>query len=116
MDNCIFCKIINGEIPAKIVYQDDTVIAFNDIKPAAPTHILLVPRVHIASILELSEADGAEVVMASVLKAARAIAIQTGLDKNGFRLINNCGRDAGQTVDHVHFHLLGGRSFGEKLL
>lgn len=116
MHNCIFCKIAAGEIPAKMIYQDESVVAFQDLHPVAPVHVLIVPRHHAADILELAQsAEGGE-VMAAVTRAIPPIAAATGVAAGGFRLINNCGRDGGQTIQHVHFHLIGGRTFGEKLL
>ena len=109
MDNCIFCKIVNGEIPSKKVYEDESVAAFYDIEPQAPVHVLIIPKAHFASTLELSD-DTAQVVGNMVL-AANKIAKELGVDESGFRLVMNTGRDAGQTVPHLHMHLMGGRSF-----
>jgi histidine triad (HIT) family protein len=106
MTDCLFCKIIAGSIPAKKVYEDEKVFAFEDIKPGAPTHVLIVPRKHIAGVDQLTEAD-TEIVGYSHLVAAR-LARERGL-KNGFRTVYNVGPDAGQTVFHLHLHLLGGR-------
>ncbi len=116
MHDCVFCKIIAGEIPAKMVYQDDDLVAFNDLHPVAPTHILIVPRCHAGDILELAAAAEGSKIMAAILKAVPRIAEKAGVAAGGFRLINNCGKDGGQTINHVHFHLIGGRRFGEKLL
>ncbi len=114
MSDCIFCKIINGEIPSKKVYETDKVYAFQDIKPEAPVHVLIIPKEHIASHNELtSENIG---IVQDLHLAAIEIAKQTGLAESGYRLINNCGADAGQTVFHIHFHLVGGRSLGTKIL
>ena len=113
MENCLFCKIINGEIPSSIVYKDDEVIAFKDINPQAPVHILVVPREHIQSALDKKATDGK--MLSSVFSAIAKIAKENKLD-NGFRIINNCGADGGQTVPHLHFHLLGGRSLGDKVV
>lgn len=107
MENCIFCKIANGEIPTSLVYEDDLVAAFNDLEPQAPVHILIVPKAHISSALELS-GDNSSVV-AHIFEVAGKIARDMGFDKTGFRLVNNCGEDGGQTVQHLHFHLLAGR-------
>ena len=109
MDNCIFCKIVNGEIPSKKVYEDDSVAAFYDIEPQAPVHVLIIPKAHFASTLDLG-ADTAQVVGNMVL-AANKIAKELGVDESGFRLVMNMGRDAGQTVPHLHMHLMGGRRF-----
>ena len=106
--DCIFCKIANGEIPATKVYEDDTVVAFNDLEPQAPTHILIIPKMHIASADEINEANSA--VVAHIFEVAAKIAKEKGLS-NGYRIVNNCGADGGQTVKHLHFHLMGGRQF-----
>lgn len=107
--DCLFCKIINGEIPSDKVYEDDTVFAFRDIAPQAPTHILIIPKEHIKSAAEIDESNSA--VVAHIFEVAAKIAKQEGLD-DGFRIVNNCGDIAGQTVKHLHFHLMGGREFG----
>lgn len=106
MDDCIFCKIINKEIPSQIVYEDDEIIAFNDVNPMAPVHILVVPKKHITSVLALSEDD--EKLIGKIYSVIKKIAKEKGLD-NGFRVVTNCGDDAGQTVKHLHFHILGGK-------
>lgn len=106
-DSCIFCRIGRGEIPAKLVRQDDDIIAFHDIDPKAPTHVLVIPRKHIAGIAELQDSD-AETV-GKLFVAARDIARELGVADSGFRLVINSGANAGQTVDHVHLHVLGGR-------
>lgn len=111
--DCIFCEIIKGNIPSTKVYEDEFVTAFNDLNPQTPVHVLIVPKKHIASANDLVEAD-AELV-GRVFLAAKQIAAQLGLE-NGYRIINNCGEDAGQTVKHLHFHLLGGRPLGEKII
>lgn len=105
---CLFCKIINGEIPSNKVYEDDTVFAFRDIAPQAPTHILIIPKQHIKSAAEIDESNSA--VISHIFEVAAKIAKQEGLD-DGFRIVNNCGDIAGQTVKHLHFHLMGGREF-----
>lgn len=106
--DCLFCKIINGEIPSNKVYEDDTVFAFRDIAPQAPTHILIIPKQHIKSAAEIDESNSA--VISHIFEVAAKIAKQEGLD-DGFRIVNNCGDIAGQTVKHLHFHLMGGREF-----
>lgn len=106
--DCLFCKIINGEIPSSKVYEDDTVFAFRDIAPQAPTHILIIPKQHIKSAAEIDESNSA--VISHIFEVAAKIAKQEGLD-DGFRIVNNCGDIAGQTVKHLHFHLMGGREF-----
>ena len=110
MSDCIFCKIANGEIPTEFVYEDEKVAAFKDINPAAPVHILVVPKVHIASALELSE-ENADLV-AHIFKVAGKLARELGFADKGFRIVNNCGEDGGQTVGHIHFHILAGRNLG----
>lgn len=107
--DCIFCKIACGDIPATKVYEDETVVAFNDLEPQAPTHILIIPKMHIASADEINEANSA--VVAHIFEVAAKIAKEQGLS-NGYRIVNNCGADGGQTVKHLHFHLMGGRQFG----
>lgn len=107
--DCLFCKIINGEIPSNKVYEDGQVFAFRDIEPQAPTHILIIPKQHIKSAAEIDESNSA--VVAHIFEVAAKIAKQEGLD-DGFRIVNNCGDIAGQTVKHLHFHLMGGREFG----
>ena len=107
--DCLFCKIINGEIPSNKVYEDDQVFAFRDIEPQAPTHILIIPKQHIKSAAEIDESNSA--VVAHIFEVAAKIAKQEGLD-DGFRIVNNCGDIAGQTVKHLHFHLMCGREFG----
>ncbi|NLB82258.1 MAG: histidine triad nucleotide-binding protein [Clostridiaceae bacterium] len=105
--DCIFCKIVAGEIPSKIVFEDDKVIAFNDISPAAPVHILIIPKKHINSALTLSDDDYD--VISSIFKTAVRLAKEFNIAEDGFRIVNNCGKNGGQTVEHLHFHLIGGR-------
>ncbi len=109
MENCLFCKIIGGQIPSSKVYEDDKVLAFNDIDPKAPVHILIVPKKHIQSIAALEDGDYA--LVAHIIRVAKDIAAAKGLE-NGSRLVVNTGPDGGQTVEHLHFHLLGGRALG----
>jgi len=116
MSDCIFCQIAAGEIPARMIYQDESVVAFHDLHPAAPTHILIVPRHHAGDVLELAADPRGPEVMEAVLKAVPQVAAAAGVDRTGFRLINNCGEDGGQTIRHIHFHLIGGKRFGERLL
>ena len=108
MADCLFCKIITREIPASIVYEDDRILAFNDINPQAPTHVLVVPKRHIESLNELAAADDA--IVGEVVRRAAAIAKERGISAGGFRTVFNTNREAGQTVFHIHLHLLGGRS------
>lgn len=113
MDNCIFCKIIAGKIPAQIVWQDDHVVAFRDINPHAPVHVLILPRKHVATFGELTAEDGPALV--GMARAAREVARAEGVEKSGYRLLVNNGPDAHQEVMHVHMHLFGGRELGPML-
>ena len=106
MSDCLFCKIIAGDIPSSKVYEDDTVLAFNDINPQAPVHILVIPKVHIKSAAEVSPENSA--VISHIFEVIAQIAAEKGLD-SGFRVVSNCGEHAGQTVGHLHFHILGGK-------
>src|SRR5215831_7430889 len=110
MENCLFCKIAAGEIPSNIVYQDQEVVAFVDINPQAPHHVLLIPRQHIASMSDLTLEDGP--ILAKLFITARELAHQMGIDESGYRFLTNVGPDSGQSVFHLHFHLLGGRRLG----
>jgi histidine triad (HIT) family protein len=107
MSDCLFCKIVAGEIPAKIVHQDDQLIAFSDINPQAPLHVLIVPRRHIATLNDLAPGDDA--VVGAMFRAAAALAKEHGHADRGYRTVFNTNRDAGQTVFHIHLHLLAGR-------
>lgn len=109
MTDCLFCKILNGDIPADVVYESDTALAFRDINPQAPKHVLIVPRKHVASMNDLA-ADDAQTVGALFL-AAKQIAADEGIADSGYRVTMNCGEGAGQSVFHIHLHLLGGRPF-----
>ena len=106
MENCLFCKIVAGDIPSTKVYEDEQILAFRDIAPQAPTHILVIPKAHIASVAEVT-AENAQIV-AHIFTVIPQIAKAEGLD-GGYRVVSNCGADAGQTVYHLHFHILGGR-------
>lgn len=106
MNNCIFCKIIKGEIPAKKVYEDDNIIAFDDINPKADVHILVVPKKHIGSLIEISQSD--KDLLGELIFKISEIAKKIGLDKGGYKVIANNGNGSGQIVFHLHFHLLGG--------
>lgn len=108
--DCLFCKIIHGEIPSAKVYEDEKVYAFLDIEPQAPTHIILVPKEHIASANELTGSNAA--VVGHIFAVAARLAKEQGFAENGYRIVNNCGEDGGQTVGHLHFHLLAGRNLG----
>jgi histidine triad (HIT) family protein len=107
MDACIFCRIARKEIAAKIVYEDERILAFEDIRPQAPVHVLLVPKTHFASLNEAPE--GAEALLGELLIRAREIAGKKGIGASGYRIVLNTARDSGQEVFHIHFHLLGGR-------
>ena len=108
MVKCLFCGIAGGEIPADVVYRDDSVLAFRDIDPKAPVHILIIPRKHIAGVMDLEEEDGA--IMGQAMTVARRVAVESGVSESGFRIVVNTGRDAAQSVQHIHLHLLGGRA------
>jgi histidine triad (HIT) family protein len=107
---CLFCEIVAGRIPARVAYQDDTVLAFHDIKPQGPVHILLVPKRHITSLADLAEGD--DTLVGSLVRRARDLAAANGLGERGFRLVFNSGDDAGYSVYHIHLHLVGGRRLG----
>ncbi len=111
--DCIFCKIVNGDIPSNKVYEDDTVLAFHDIAPQMPVHIIVIPKLHIESAFGINEENSA--VIGHIFEVIPKIAKELGLE-NGFRIINNCGVDGGQTVKHIHFHILGGKTLGEGLV
>ena len=108
MADCLFCKIVSRAIPASIVYEDERVLAFNDVNPQAPTHVLVVPKKHVASLNELTGDD--DRLVGELVRRAASIAADRGLSAGGFRTVFNTNRDAGQTVFHIHLHLLGGRA------
>ena len=105
--DCVFCKIANGEIPSKKAYEDDRVLAFYDLDPQAPVHILIIPKEHIQSVEDITEENSA--IVAHIFEVATKLAKENNLEK-GFRVVSNVGKDGGQSVPHLHFHLLGGRS------
>jgi histidine triad (HIT) family protein len=109
-DRCLFCRIASGEITAKKVYEDDQVVAFHDINPQAPTHVLVIPRKHIATLDALTDADA--MTVGTLVTRTAALARELHLENDGYRIVANNGEAAGQTVFHIHFHLLGGRNFG----
>ena len=111
METCIFCKIIKNEIPSSKVYENDDILAFKDINPQAPVHIIVIPKKHIENILELND----ESLLTKIHKAIKEIVKEQNLDKQGFRLVTNTGEDACQTVKHLHFHILGGDKLSENL-
>jgi histidine triad (HIT) family protein len=106
-ENCLFCRILSGDIPADVIYESDSAIAFRDINPQAPTHVLIIPRKHIATINDIAEEDHA--LVGSLYSAAKAVAAEEGFSNEGYRAVMNCNEAAGQTVFHIHLHLLGGR-------
>lgn len=114
MEDCLFCKIVNGEIPSQKVYEDDQVLAFRDINPAAPIHILVIPKKHIRSLADME--NGQEEIISKIYKTINEISEKEGFKENGYRVIVNCGKDGGQEVMHLHFHILGGKELGEKIV
>jgi histidine triad (HIT) family protein len=110
MATCIFCRIAAGEVPATVVHSDDMVVVFRDLKPQAPSHLLLIPRKHVASLRELTAEDDA--LVGHLVRVSAQVARVEGIAERGFRLVANSGPEAGQSVDHLHFHLLGGRHLG----
>lgn len=110
MSECIFCELVKKSIPAKIIAENEDVLAFRDINPQAPTHILVIPKKHISTLNDLAEADG--MLLGKMYLMVKHIAKQEGIEERGFRTVINCNRDAGQTVYHIHLHLLGGRELG----
>ncbi len=114
MEDCVFCKIIKGEIPSEKVYEDEDILAFKDINPAAPIHVLIIPKKHIATLMEVTQEDSK--LMAKILRAVQEVAKIMGIEEKGFRLIANCGPDSGQEVMHIHFHLLAGKVMGPKIV
>lgn len=114
MEDCIFCKIVNGDIPSEKVYEDNNVVAFKDINPAAPIHILVIPKKHIATLLEVKEEDF--YLISEIFKVINTIAKNLNIDKDGFRVIANCGKNSGQEVMHIHFHVLAGKELGDKIV
>jgi histidine triad (HIT) family protein len=108
MTDCLFCKIREGEIPADIVFENDDVLAFNDVNPQAPVHLLIIPKQHISTVNDVTDED--QVLMGKLFSAAKTIAEQKGVSDEGYRLVVNCNEKAGQTVFHIHMHLLAGRA------
>ncbi|MBE6081316.1 MULTISPECIES: histidine triad nucleotide-binding protein [Tissierellales] len=107
MKNCIFCKIASGEVPSDIIYEDDKVVAFNDLNPQSPVHFLVIPKEHISSIKDINEENIS--IISHIFLVIKKIAHEKLLDEKGYRIVNNCGEFGGQSVDHLHFHVLGGR-------
>lgn len=114
MEDCLFCKIIKGEIPSNKVYEDDEILAFYDINPAAKIHILVIPKKHIESLAHMEKED--EEIIGKIYGVINKIAEEKGVKEKGYRVIVNCGKDGGQEVMHLHFHLLAGRELGEKIV
>ncbi len=113
MEDCIFCKIINKQIPSTIVYEDEEILAFKDIHPVAPVHILVIPKKHVKSIMELQQED--EKTIGKIYSVIKQIATEQNIANDGFRVIVNCGENGGQEVGHIHFHLIGGKKLGTKI-
>ena len=114
MEDCVFCKIVKGEIPSNKVYEDDDVLAFRDIQPAAPIHILVIPKKHIKSLNEIESVD--ENLISKIMFTIKNIAKEQGFAEEGYRVINNCGENGGQEVAHLHFNVLAGKKLGEKII
>ena len=114
MGDCIFCKIVEGEIPSNKVYEDENILAFKDINPLTPIHILVIPKKHIKSINELKPDD--EILIGKIFSTVKQIAKEQGISENGYRVVSNCGADGGQEVKHLHFHILGGKKLGTKIV
>ena len=113
MEDCLFCKIIKREIPSTIVYEDEEILAFRDINPVAPVHVLVIPKKHISSLVDLKPED--EALVGKIYSVINKIAKQENIFESGFRVVVNCGEDGGQEVKHLHFHLIGGKKLGIKL-
>lgn len=111
---CLFCKIINKEIPANVVCENDKVIAFKDINPQAKVHVLIVPKIHVENIKEITDEN--KDILGDIHKMANEVAKKLNVFESGYRLITNCGEDAGQTVMHLHYHLIAGEKLGEKII
>ena len=114
MEDCIFCKIIKKEIPSEIVYEDERVVAFKDVNPAAPIHILVVPKKHIDTLLNVTKEDND--LISYIYQVINTIAKENDFAEKGFRVIVNCGKDSGQEVMHLHFHVLAGKKLGDKIV
>ncbi len=114
MEDCLFCKIVKGEVPSNKVYEDDEILAFHDINPATPIHILVIPKKHITTHNDLGKEDIE--LMGKIHMVINQIAEENGFKENGYRLIVNCGEDGGQEVKHLHFHILAGKKMGEKII
>ena len=113
MDDCVFCKIVTGKVPSKTVYQDEEILAFHDIHPMAPTHILIIPKKHISSLAELPDEESC--LIGDMAKVANRLAKEAGIAERGYRLVVSSGKEGGQVVPHLHMHLLGGRKLSGRL-
>lgn len=113
MEDCVFCKIIERKIPSDIVYEDEAIIAFRDLKPVAPVHILVIPKKHISALTQITKED--EAIIGRIYTVINQIAEKENIKENGYRVIVNCGEDGGQEVKHIHFHLIGGKKLGTKI-
>lgn len=113
MEDCIFCKIVNGEIPSKKVYEDEKILAFYDVNPEAPVHVLVIPKEHISSVNEINEKNSK--VISDIFIVINKIVSELGIAKDGYRIITNTGENGGQSVKHMHFHVLGGKKLPLKL-
>ena len=113
MEDCIFCKIIDKEIPSTVVYEDKEILAFRDINPMAPVHILVIPKKHISNLNEIEKED--EAVIGKIYTVIKEIAKKEGIAEKGYRVVVNCGKDGGQEVGHLHFHIIGGKKLGIKI-
>ena len=114
MEDCIFCKIINGDIPSSKVYEDGDILAFNDINPVAPVHVLVIPKKHIKSLADMD--DGDELIISKIYKVINQIVDEKGIKEKGYRVVVNCGVEGGQEVGHLHFHLIGGKQLGTNII
>lgn len=115
LDNeCLFCKIIKGEIPSSKVYEDEFVLAFKDISPVTPVHVLVIPKIHIKNANEINEENSSYLI--KIFEAIKKVVKICNVDETGYRIINNCGKDAWQTVNHLHFHILAGKCLGENII
>lgn len=114
MEDCLFCKMIKGEVPCNKVYEDEEILAFYDINPAAPIHILVIPKKHISSLAHLEKED--EAIVGKIYGVINQIAEENGFKQNGYRVIVNCGKNGGQEIMHLHFHILAGKELGEKIV
>jgi len=110
MEDCVFCRIVRGEIPAKIVYESENVLAFDDVNPMAPVHVVAVPKIHVGTLMDVTEG-----MMNSMISAVQEVAKIKGIDKKGFRTVVNCNEDGGQVIFHLHVHILGGRKLSDDM-